>query len=966
LVLLWLLAGLAFANERHSDPDGCFSCHGLPGLEYLDKNGVRRVATILEADYYGSLHGSVPCKDCHRKIERYPHKPEEGYVDCSESCHVEEPSKGKAFTHKEVVDEFKTSAHGSGHAPGATKDFHGGNRLQEMNDQQNPSCRRCHSNTPYIKDSQLPKFKEAFGHMDTECGSCHQGETWRNQFSGHILRRLVGKNYNKMEANALCVDCHGDAQAMTKVKLEDPETKKKEPADFRWVHATDSYDKTLHGRFLAVNDESGAGCIDCHAPKGFRHGIQRDENITSPTHPSHLTETCSQAGCHGYSEMAANDNFTKTDVHATDMLRLDILTALPINPFSGDASNWYRAAWILGPLAVVLALSNFLWTLLGFSGGSPAAVVGGDRFQRVMLGSGAGRASWLQQWLARLRGDAGGMGSAAILAAVDPEAPITGMTLLYASQTGNGEGIAADLTALAEARGYPVKAMDMADYEPADLVGERLLFIISSTHGDGDPPIAAEKLHGYLYGESAPRLERLKFGVFALGDSSYKHFCRAGKDFDAFLERLGGKRVLHRVDADVDFEEPAAQWMQAVLDTYHQITGDPGRPVELSMAPGGAKTAGSEGYGKNNPYPARLIANINLNGEGSAKETRHLEIELAGSGLAYEAGDALGVLPRNCPEYLEELLSALSMDGYASVTLGTETLSLREALYTRLDSTALSRVLMEKYAALVDSGPLQDLLAADEARFQHYIYGRDLMDLVSDFSTGNLAPQDFVGILRRLPPRLYSISSSPKFREGEVHLTVAVVRYQAHNRLRGGVCSNFLAKRMVPDERLGVYVQPNKHFRLPEDAAAPVIMVGPGTGIAPFRAFVQEREVTGANGKNWLFFGDQKRDHDYLYADEWEQRRKQGVLARLDLAFSRDQQEKIYVQTRMQEAGKELYDWLEQGAYFYVCGDASRMANDVHQALIRIVMEQGAVSRERAEEYIQGLSDARRYLRDVY
>jgi hypothetical protein len=275
--VLFAVAFSGLAAERHSDPDGCFSCHGLPGLEYLDKEGVRRTATILKSDYYGSLHGSVPCKDCHRQIERYPHKPEEGYVDCSESCHLNEPSKDKAFTHKPVVEEFKTSAHGSGHAPGHTKDFHGGNRLKEELDEQNPSCRRCHSNTPYIKDAQMGRFKEEFHHTETECGTCHQGETWRNQFSGHILRRLVGKNYNKMEANAMCIDCHGDAAAMRKVKIEDPDTKEKKPADFRFIHAPASYGKTLHGRLLSVNDESGAGCIDCHAPKGFRHGVLRDE-----------------------------------------------------------------------------------------------------------------------------------------------------------------------------------------------------------------------------------------------------------------------------------------------------------------------------------------------------------------------------------------------------------------------------------------------------------------------------------------------------------------------------------------------------------------------------------------------------------------------------------------------------------------------------------------------------------------
>lgn len=398
-LLAWVLFAIAWstiADERHSDPDGCFSCHGLPGLEYIDRDGVVRTATILQKDYYGSLHGSVPCKDCHRKIERYPHKPEEGYVDCSESCHVNEPSKGKAFTHKDVVEEFRKSAHGSGHAPGDTKDFRGDNRLQEEVDDQNPSCRRCHSNTPYIKEAHLDRFKQEFNHADTECGVCHQGETWRNQFSGHILRRLVGNNFNKMEANAMCVDCHGNRERMEKVKIEDPKTKEKKPVDFRFVHATDSYAKTLHGRFLAVNDESGAACIDCHAPKGFRHGIQRDEVAASPTHPDHLGETCGQSGCHGYARHFLNAGFTHTDVHDMDMLRLESL-GFALDPERWK-SSWYRAAWILVPLSVFFLLASLVWQFIGSRKFADAAILGHEQFQRIIIGSKPNRKGRQTRW----------------------------------------------------------------------------------------------------------------------------------------------------------------------------------------------------------------------------------------------------------------------------------------------------------------------------------------------------------------------------------------------------------------------------------------------------------------------------------------------------------------------------------------------------------------------------------------
>ncbi|HLF96732.1 MAG TPA: assimilatory sulfite reductase (NADPH) flavoprotein subunit [Methylococcaceae bacterium] len=571
------------------------------------------------------------------------------------------------------------------------------------------------------------------------------------------------------------------------------------------------------------------------------------------------------------------------------------------------------------------------------------------------------QAAWLSGYFAAMSGGAAAMPSFAPQASNLPL-----MTILFGSQTGNGEGLANDLAAQAQAKGYNVNLMDMADYDPARIAEEKLLFVVVSTHGEGDPPIAAEKLHAYLHGDGAPRLENLKYAVFALGDSSYQYFCKTGKDFDRFLENLGAQRLLGRVDADVDFEEPAAQWLENVQETYQSLL------EEAGAAPTGAKVLefpakAKNQYGKTNPYPAAVLVNVNLNGEGSAKQTCHMEIDLGDSGITFEPGDALGVYPRNNPVYVDALLSALKMDGATEVAVGKETLSLREAFSGHLDVTALSRNVIEKYADVVHSDGLRELLAeANSEGFRDYTWGRHILDLVEDHPVEGVSPQDFVNILRRIPARLYSIASSLTAHPNQVHLIVAAVRYQAHNRDREGVCSTFLAGRIGAEEKLPIYVQPNKNFRLPADPEAPLIMVGPGTGVAPFRAFVEEREATGATGKNWLFFGDQHRATDYLYGEEWEDKLARGVLTRLDLAFSRDQAQKIYVQTRMLENSREIYAWLEEGGHFYVCGDATRMAHDVHQALIEIASKEGGMSREMGESYVNALAESKRYLRDVY
>ncbi|MGH8476933.1 MAG: assimilatory sulfite reductase (NADPH) flavoprotein subunit [Methylococcales bacterium] len=583
------------------------------------------------------------------------------------------------------------------------------------------------------------------------------------------------------------------------------------------------------------------------------------------------------------------------------------------------------------------------------------------------------QAAWLSGYFAALSGARG------VLPAFDTDlaqapaqaAPAASamplMTILFGSQTGNGEGFAKRLQEQAAAKGFNARVQDMADYKPEAISTEKLLFVIVSTHGEGDPPVAAEEMHAYLKSGDAPRLESLKYAVFALGDTSYEQFCQTGKDFDAFLEKLGAQRLMNRIDSDVDFEEPAEEWIGKVLDQYQAIAGETqgaGKPTAKVLEfPSTAKSK----YSKTSPYPADVPVSVNVSGEGSAKQNQHLEIDFGDSGLSFEPGDALGVYPKNNPAYVDDLLAALNYSGTEIVTIGKERVELREAFMSKLDVTGLSRVLIEKYAELVDSQDLKTLLDdAHKDEFKDYCWGRQIIDLVQFAPPSGIEPQAFVDVLRKMPGRLYSIASSMSKHKNQAHLLVAAVRYHAHNREREGVCSTFLAGRVEDNEKLLIYVQPNKVFGLPDNPDIPMIMVGPGTGVAPFRAFLQEREVTRAKGKNWLFFGDQHKKSDFVYEHEWEEMLQSGVLSHLHAAFSRDQAEKIYVQNLMLENAAEIYDWLENGAHFYVCGDAERMAVDVHKALINIIANQGNRSHEEAEEYVKALEKARRYQRDVY
>jgi sulfite reductase (NADPH) flavoprotein alpha-component len=453
--------------------------------------------------------------------------------------------------------------------------------------------------------------------------------------------------------------------------------------------------------------------------------------------------------------------------------------------------------------------------------------------------------------------------------------------------------------------------------------------------------------------------------VLALGDSSYEHFCKTGRAFDARLHALGAQRVHPRVDCDLDYDDFATRWIDEALDALAHDAAGSMVPAELrSIAPSAKVTPL---YSKRNPFLATALVNIDLSGHGSGKEVRHVELSLDGSGLAYEPGDAVGVLPANEPTAVADLVEALALDPAASVEVGGEALTLEFALSHRFEITTLTRPVVERYAELADSKALRELLAHERGdALWAYIRGRHLIDLVHQFPIRGLAAQDLIGILRKLPPRLYSIASSQKANPDEVHATIAAVRYEAHGRRRKGVASTFVAERIGEGDALPIYIESNRNFKLPADPATPIIMVGPGTGVAPFRAFMQEREAVGASGKSWLFYGDRRFTTDFLYQREWQQYLKDGVLSRMDVAFSRDRAHKTYVQHRMQERARDVYGWMQDGAHLYVCGDADQMARDVHRTLTGIVAEQGNLSPERAAERVSEWQRTRRYQRDVY
>ena len=539
-----------------------------------------------------------------------------------------------------------------------------------------------------------------------------------------------------------------------------------------------------------------------------------------------------------------------------------------------------------------------------------------------------------------------------------PQAPgLKPLTILFGSQTGTAESLAKRAAKEAGKRGFVGTVVDMAQVDAAKLTGERNVLVITSTYGDGEPPDNAKSLWTAVGKADAPRLPELRYSICALGDKNYTQFCKCGQDFDARFERLGAHRVSPLVECDLDYEAAFTAWLNGALAALGDgASSAPTAAVAGTSASALPDAAAEPTYSRKNPFPALLLTSRTLNHAGSAKEVRHVEFSLEGSDLVYEAGDALGVVPHNCPQQVDAVLEALGCDGEEAV-VGPDglTLPLRRALTSVYDLGKPSAELVSAY------GPPGGNAGGVTVASHHVI------DVILSSPAIKLPPAEFVRTLRKLQPRLYSISSSPKAHPGQVHLTVGAVRYDLNGLPRKGVCSTFLAERVVAGEtRVGVFVHSNKAFRPPSDAARPMIMVGPGTGIAPFRAFLEERRATGAKGRNWLFFGDQRAASDFLYHEELEALLREGVLTRLDTAFSRDQAEKIYVQHRMLSQAEELYAWLEAGAHFYVCGDASRMAKDVDAALHLVIEKAGRKTPEQAAAYVEDMKVSKRYARDVY
>ncbi len=533
------------------------------------------------------------------------------------------------------------------------------------------------------------------------------------------------------------------------------------------------------------------------------------------------------------------------------------------------------------------------------------------------------------------------------------------LNILYGTQTGTSESVAEDAAAIAKTKGLKPIVQSMDELDVAELVTMEYLLIITSTYGEGEMPDNAQILWDAIHTADAPRFENTQYSVLALGDTSYDLFCQAGLDWDNRLKVLGAKRLYDRVDCDVDYEEPAENWINAVIPLMAKGVDTIVEPV--------TKTESKPQYSRKNPFSATMTLNKLVTSEDSSKETRHYEISIAGSGLSYEAGDALCVIPTNGLELVADIVKVIGCKGDEIIFVQKKSISLSEALRSHFEIKLPSKELLTEIAEHPDNQVLKECLFSDDKdKLKDYLWGRDSLDLLKQSRDIKFSAAEFITLLKPLQHRAYSIASSGKMHPDNVHLTVASVRYDAQGRTHKGVCSTYLADIVDESTQVKIFFTPNKSFRVPENNDLPMIMVGPGTGIAPFRAFLQEREFRKATGKNWLFFGDRNAEMDFIYQEELAIFQKEGVLNRLDLAFSRDQSEKIYVQDRMREQGKELFAWLEQGGYFFVCGDAYRMAKDVDKALHDVIIKQGGKSSGEAIDYVNQLKKEKRYVRDVY
>ncbi|ANB03449.1 assimilatory sulfite reductase (NADPH) flavoprotein subunit [Ectothiorhodospira sp. BSL-9] len=544
--------------------------------------------------------------------------------------------------------------------------------------------------------------------------------------------------------------------------------------------------------------------------------------------------------------------------------------------------------------------------------------------------------------------------------------PAATLTIWYGTETGNGRGVAERLAAQARSQGFVVDLASLADIQPRRITKLKLLVLVISTHGEGEPPEEAEAFHKLMTSDRAPKLDDLSYAVFALGDSSYPDFCQVGRDLDAALEKAGASRLLQRVDCDVDLESSEDAWQPRILEavkpllepvqgnhSHLQVVRDSATPVAAPMM-----------YGRRSPFMAEVLEVSPLTVPPSAKSVHHLALSLEGSGLSYQPGDSLGVWPSHDPRLVEEILERTGLDGDKAVEYGGEARPLAQWLTSRLELTQVARPFVERYAELGGVTKLVELLE-DRDAFAAWCRTRQVVDVIEEFPF-ELDADQFVSCLRTIAPRLYSIASSPLVDEEEVHLTVKLEGREIDDRLRAGAASWQLTRALRPGDSLPVYVEASPSFRLPESGETPVIMIGPGTGVAPFRAFVEHRAALGHSGRNWLFFGEQHRQTDFLYQLEWLRHLREGTLSRLSVAFSRDQADKVYVQHRIAEQGREVFEWLNSGAHVYICGSGQGMARDVHRALAGVIAEHAGVSAKVAEERLARMKSAGRYKKEVY
>jgi sulfite reductase (NADPH) flavoprotein alpha-component len=533
------------------------------------------------------------------------------------------------------------------------------------------------------------------------------------------------------------------------------------------------------------------------------------------------------------------------------------------------------------------------------------------------------------------------------------------LTILYGTHTGRSKTIASNLTKKLVNSGVEVQTIALDDYKSRQLATETNVVFIVSTHGEGEPPAMAEDFHGFITGKRAPQLPNLNYSVVALGDKSYKLYCQTGIDIDQALVRLGAKPMLPVLKLDVDFEEEIEVWINEFTENFAKMTGHsiPADGMRSDVSPGIQ-------YTRKKPFLATVLDKVKITGRDSDKEVYHVELSLEGSGIIYEPGDSVGILANNPPSLVDSIIRKTGFSGTEEIKLKEGDFQLKDALSDRLEITVLNRDVLQKYQEKTGNVKLLEIII-DDAQLDQYLYGHDVLDLLEDFPFV-FTPQEFVDVLRSFPARLYSISSSQSAVGDEVHITVATVRYTRRERERSGACSSYLADQIEIESKVSVFIEKNLAFKLPANEETPVILVGAGTGVAPYRAFLQHREANNQKGKTWLFFGERRFHSDFLYQVEWQKLLKDGYLEKIDVAFSRDQDQKIYVQHRLIEKQKEIFEWLVRGANIYLCGDMKQMARDVQNTLLRIFETEGGMTEEKALEYLKQLKKDKRFQTDVY